>query len=305
MKQILQNKQAITMVSLVITVIVIIILAGVTLYLAVGPNGFITNARKGNDDYFASENNEVDQSHQYANTIDNTVAGLLYTPQLTLFSSVAKPGDYVKYDTGEHGVLLFRVLYDASSPYGVQIMSDENVKNVTLGSTTWEKATESYNNAIFLLNQEALPYLNKKYAIDARCVGSVPSDKNAENKTTVVISGEYTPPAGVDKNTNLKDEDRNSEADMLAIQNSNIEITSTPFWLASRSISRQSNIYMFYLLSLVTPNSKQALSICTFFLSLIPNEATCGFRPCITLNPRVIVTKGDGKTAQTAYEIAI
>ena len=66
-------------------------------------------------------------------------------------------------------------MYPADSIYGLQIISDRNVKNVTLGGKTFKEARTSYNNAIETLNNEAEAYINPSYATDARCVGSVPT----------------------------------------------------------------------------------------------------------------------------------
>ena len=44
---------------------------------------------------------------------------------------------------------------------------------------------EEYNNVIIILNDEAMKYLNTDYASDARCVGSVPNNKNSETKTYI------------------------------------------------------------------------------------------------------------------------
>ena len=65
-------------------------------------------------------------------------------PTPTIPISNLKAGDYIKYDTGvssvgTNGIITCRVLYEASSEYGLQIISDKNVANITLGGSTYQK----------------------------------------------------------------------------------------------------------------------------------------------------------------------
>ena len=48
-----------------------------------------------------------------------------------------------------------KIRYDASSEYGVQIISDKNITDVTLGGSDWATGRDSYNNVIATLNIEA------------------------------------------------------------------------------------------------------------------------------------------------------
>ncbi|MBP3255043.1 MAG: hypothetical protein J6M60_00925 [Clostridia bacterium] len=54
----LKNQEGITLVALVITIIILIILAGITLSIVLGENGLIAKAQKGAGDYKAAAGEE-------------------------------------------------------------------------------------------------------------------------------------------------------------------------------------------------------------------------------------------------------
>lgn len=92
-----------------------------------------------------------------------------------------KPGDYIKYDSGSTGVIMCRVLYPLSSEFGLQIISENSVQQFTvIPACTFSQGVSYYNNAITRLNNACENYLNREYAVEARCVGSNPMDKNSE-----------------------------------------------------------------------------------------------------------------------------
>ena len=164
-------------------------------------------------------------------------------------------GDRVYYDTnvpevGEKGVIECIVLYDTAydeshgtnyTKNGIQIVAADVIDTITLGyndqmisgSTNSEKAQNSYNEAIGNLNKKAEEFLNEDYASDARCVGSVPDNKNHE-------SGYYSGIVG------FKDVDENYITDTTQMDNLGIEIDND-YWLASRSIYSQPRYTLFYV----------------------------------------------------------
>lgn len=57
----LKGQKGITLVALVVTIIVLIILAGVSIALVLGDNGIITKAKQGKTNYAIGANEEHDQ----------------------------------------------------------------------------------------------------------------------------------------------------------------------------------------------------------------------------------------------------
>lgn len=209
-----------------------------------------------------------------------------------------KAGDYIMYDSGVKGEILCRVLYEATSPYGLQIISDKNVEEITLGGTNVDSAKKSYNEAISTLNNESLKYVNSKYALDARCIGSNPSNKNQEVEGPIQLQYYYEGKKVID----FKNEDKNYETDLNAMkeaisQGEGIHITGENYWLASRRVV-QDDLGTFFRINYISDrggfNNK---GICYLYGSKRTEcfEATCGLRPCITLKTNNLkIIEGSG-----------
>lgn len=126
---------------------------------------------------------------------------------------------------GENGIVQGVVLYDEeynkknNTNYGIQILTSIE-ENISMGydmipgeGSEFERGKNVYNNAIEILNSKAEKYLNEKYAKDARCLGSVPDNKNYE-------SGFYTREDKwfADFNNTFKDTDNNYEIDYTQME---------------------------------------------------------------------------------------
>lgn len=207
-KKNMKKQFGITLIALVITIIVLLILAGVTLNLTIGEHGIFRMAQQAGKNYTNAQNRELAELGEFMNTVENII-NAEEIPENSTETEITlkdlKSGDYVKYDTGvegigenKDGVVIFRVLYEATSEYGLQIISDKNIEEIELGGDTWETARESYNNTVKTLNEKAMKYYNETYAEDARCVGSNPAigKKNEEPMETYVLPDNYEIPTG-------------------------------------------------------------------------------------------------------------
>ncbi len=267
-KKVMKKAKGITLISLVITIIILLILAGVTINLTLGENGIFRTAEQAGRNYTQAQEQELAGIANFKNEINNIIAGTgnseeneTDTPGVigSLLKDIAEPGDYVKYDTGtEKGVLTFRVLYNDDTN-GLQIISAGNVDYVTLGGDDWATARDSYNSAITTLNQKAEYYAESSpYALDGRCVGSVPTvgadgtftAKDTENAGPVKLQFTTT----VEGANNMKAADENYETDyntMEALEESgvsNILTTGEGYWLASRILEYYSSRCYFNVL---------------------------------------------------------
>ena len=318
------NNNGITLIALVITIIVLLILAGVTINLTLGENGIFRTAEMAGKNYTEAQEQELAGIANFNNEINNIIGGLGNNSEVSgpLLKDVAKPVDYVKYDTGtEKGVVLFRVLYNDTTN-GLQIISDKNVEEVTLGTkgedlTAWQASMNDYNNAIATLNQKAERYAkDSPYAIDGRCVGSVPTvgadgefnAKNSENAGPVELQFATT----VEGANNMKDADANYEADystMEALEDSGEEgmlTTGEVYWLTSRYVDDAALLCDFFVRNVITNGTLNYVNLCDVGAEdyVAGAEYRCGLRPCISLNQNVKVIGGDGKEA-TPYELDI
>ena len=328
-----KNKEkGITMITLVVTIIVLIILAGVSINMLVGDNGIITKAQQAKENIELAqveEQTSLNQLYEEMNQEgiyiedeesirkDEMIKSLQehleeqskeieeLKKQLQIYK--LKEGDYIQYDTGVEGVgvITCRVLYTASSKYGLQIISDKSVKSITLGGSTFEEARVSYNNAIETLNKETEAYLNVAYATDVRCVGSMPTvedgvfvDKNSEIAGPVTLQFTYNGSMSL----NCKGSDNNRHVDYNYMTAFNLLKIGENYWGASRyanSSPTYCNIAVFY----VTDGTWESLGGIDVNGNAIGYYHTNGLRPCFLLKNDIKITGGDGKTEKTAYII--
>lgn len=341
----MKKQKGITLIALIITIIIMLILSGVVINLAIGKNGLFKTAKQAAKNYTNSEAKELADLNNITNIVDQTVNGETggnnetgeneetepnnpETPTIDESVLALKAGDYIKYNSRVNGEILCRVLYPASSEYGLQIVSDKNVKNVTLGSDTYSEAVESYNNAIETLNNEAEAYINTEYAYDARCIGSAPTIKNGMfiNKDRVKFEGttEYVVPDATNYDVphitnanyiNCFARDVNYMTDYYAIEELDLwrsGIESDAFWMASRNVSHEDALTLNGGIRIVSFwEGRREGSWIEMFCSYDVNydEAVVGWggmsyglRPCFSLRVGDIkVVDGDGVSEDSPY----
>ena len=301
----MNNEKGAVAILVIITILMFVI-------ILMGTYSSITNLRK------AQLESDIRIQQLYGGDVENIEE--IYR---TIINKVQKPiselklGDYIKYDSGANGEILCRVLYTASSPYGLQIVSDKNVKSITLGGKNWSDASISYNNAIETLNKEAEGYINQSYAIDARCIGSIPTtqngkfiDKNRETQTTVVLPLEnwqnYVRPNDWDSDdTKCFNTDTNYITDEEQMKALNIWKNGGEYYLASRKVETNSSECYFIIRYVQNNGEIGSYDVC----SLNSKGETFGIfrehelRLCISLKENIKIIQGDGKTEATAYKI--
>ena len=324
------NSKGITLIALVITIIVLIILAGVSIKLVLGENGVITKAKEAKTKTEQAQLNEEIAMNELMEQWEDIEEGNGGSTAKT--TNDLKAGDYIKYNTGvasvgENGVITCRVLYEASSQYGLQIISDKNIKQkidgedteikVELGGSNWATGSASYNSAIESLNNEAENYLNTAYATDARCVGSLPivnsngtfTDKDKGTETTVILplSGwsSYTRPSGwTSDDTGCYDTDTNYTSngeegivrDKETMEALGILTTGEKYWLASRLVFSGSSSCGFYVRCVSASGGLDYYYLCSVVSggSTYSNSWTNGLRPCFSLRSDITITGGNG-----------
>lgn len=315
----MKKQRGITLIALIITIIIMLILAGVVINLTIGENGIFRIAKQAVKNYTNAEAKELADLNNITNIVDQAINGETggnggtepespETPTIDESVLALKAGDYIKYNSGANGEILCRVLYPASSKYGLQIISDKNVKNVTLGSSTYSEAVKSYNNAIETLNNEAEAYINTEYAYDARCVGSLPIVENGMFTKKDSGATTYVTPQFVNANyINSLDGDKNYETDQEQMQSAGLW-GGTSTYLASRYVESYSTECDWSIVYVSISGKLGYENLCSAFSS--PSgfvrgfDAVYGLRPCISLKSDVIkITSGDGKSADTAYVI--
>ncbi len=71
-----KKEKGITLVALVVTIIVLLILAGVAISLTIGQNGIFTRAQNATERWEKASTNEAEQMNDFTDTYDEVVANL-------------------------------------------------------------------------------------------------------------------------------------------------------------------------------------------------------------------------------------
>ena len=357
-----KNSKGITLIALVITIIVLLILAGVTIATLTGDNGILTQAGNAKEQTekadiierakteivgVQSENNGElpkedldrilksydkdgtiridDEGNRYIVTSKNykILASDIWSKETPVIvakkvlktdSTATEAKDkspYVLYNN-----ILCRVLYNDDT-HGIQIISADNVGNVTLGNgdtlvgnadfeydgsvtinDNFKLAATSYNKAVTTLNNKAKTYKNST-ALDARCLGSDPVPTNGVFAEDVAgywsRSYEYLKKYGW--NDKFKTSDTKYKEDVAKLNSLGLNI-STDSWLASRYVSSYSSYTCFDVRSVSSSGDTNDECLCYVdsdgnVSSYSPSNA---FRPVFLLPSGVIISGGDGSS---------
>ena len=209
-------------------------------------------------------------------------------------------GDYVIYVDGTGVTRGCVVLYDSSSPYGVEIITMETVEDVTLGNSNFNTSMNSYNNAISTLNNVTSKYINTTYVDKARSVGSVPNNPNSQSGyyTFTEFSSSYS--------GKLRDIDTNYETDLDQMKALNINDIDEEYWLASRKVISNSSVSNFNVRSVRVSGSVGSSGLCSVhnYGGAFSGSYAYGLRPIFHLRSNIKVTgetgeKGDPYTLVT------
>ena len=363
-KQKLKESKGITLIALVITIIVLLILAGVTIATLTGDNGILTQAGNAKEQTekadiierakieivgVQSENNGElpkedldrilksydkdgtiridDEGNRYIVTSKNykILASDIWSKETPVIvaekvlktdSTATEAKDkspYVLYNN-----ILCRVLYNDDT-HGIQIISADNVGNVTLGSgdtlvgnadfeydgsatinDNFKLAATSYNKAVTTLNNKAKTYKNST-ALDARCLGSDPVPTNGVFAEDVAgywssSSSEYIT-AYYGWNGKFKKGDTKRTEDVDKLNSLGLNISTDFSWLASRSVEAEARFTNFYVSSVNCGGiMNYPLCVVSYSGSVYSNSPSNAFRPVFLLPSGVIISGGDGSS---------
>ena len=363
-KRMQKNSKGITLIALVITIIVLLILAGVTIATLTGDNGILTQAGNAKEQTekadiierakieivgVQSENNGElpkedldrilksydkdgtiridDEGNRYIVTSKNykilasdiwsketpvIVAGKVLKTDSTATEAKDK-SPYVLYNN-----ILCRVLYN-DDIHGIQIISADNVGNVTLGSgdtlvgnadfeydgsatinDNFKLAATSYNKAVTTLNNKAKTYKNST-ALDARCLGSDPVPTNgvfAEDVAGYWSSSSYEYLVTYGWNDKFKTSDSKYTEDVAMLNSLGLNLSTGNTWLASRDVDSRSSDTYFNVRRVNSSGNALSNGLCTVYSggSVYSYSPSNAFRPIFLLPSGVIISGGDGSS---------
>ena len=148
-----KSQSGITLIALIITILVLLILAGVAIK-SIQDGGILTKAEQAADKYAQAQNDEQEMLDEYVAEIALMDPKIGAVPGLNV-------GDFIKYDDNTDNNL-YIVLHN-STEQGLQIIATEVKSQLTL------KGLDGFENRIQKFKQACAPYVKKSLgAIDGR-----------------------------------------------------------------------------------------------------------------------------------------
>ena len=187
-----KTEKGITLVALVVTIVVLLILAGVSINLVLGNNGIIAKAKEAETKSAEASQNDLKGMNALTEEMNNALGE---KPKVDL--SKYKIGDYVNYtyDTAENYVLTSATCGSSSNPTdGIPQTSglkwrilniDETNGTVDLisenptGTSVYFSNILGYNNGPYLMNEICkAQYSNKSLGVNARSINLLDMEKH-------------------------------------------------------------------------------------------------------------------------------
>ena len=189
----LKNKKGITLVALVITIVVLLILAGVSINLVLGNNGIIAKAKDAETKSAEASQNDLKGMNGLVSEMEGTLNG--NSGKTELETEPYLPSDDFHYDTST-SVDTGLVIKDASGNEYVWVVVPKSLYNNTnYNSNNAKKPSSStdYANIEYCLQQYTLTYrdgtdYSDTYVADDKNVGWLTSDEYTELKNSMLKS---------------------------------------------------------------------------------------------------------------------
>ena len=332
------EEKGITLIALIITVIILLILAGTAISISINGGNIFGKTAEAGEKWNAAVKEEEKSLQNTLSVLDAAASQDIAKHKLTVTvnedQTVESPY-YVYYpskkyieDSGDENCkgIKCRVLYNDST-YGLQIISADSVTRVKLGKNdpnenvtgemgSIERAISSYNRMVMTLNEKAEEYIETAnrgvLAIDARCVGSLPLDKNYPDRLTgeerqaemffANAEDEYMN----EYNGKFFKADDNRTTDSRRLYKIGCRNIANDYFTASRGyFYYEDNGHYF------CPTVQSSYGISRYgFLQVHTDgtiteiEDTSGFRPVIILQPNVKIIGGEG-TEENPFEIGL
>ena len=178
--------------ALVVTIVVLLILAGVSINLVLGNNGIIAKAKEAETKSAEASQNDLKGMNALTEEMNNALGE---KPKVDL--SKYKIGDYVNYtyDTAENYVLTLATCGSSSNPadgipqttglkWRILNIDEANgtvdlVSEKTTGTTVYFSNILGYNNGPYLMNEICkAQYSNKSLGVNARSINLLDMEKH-------------------------------------------------------------------------------------------------------------------------------
>ncbi len=187
MRKVNYKEKGITLIALVITIIILLILAGVTLTTALGQNGLFQRAKYAGEKYKESEADEAEKLGEVEEEIDKIIDGETPTePPVSNIPEDMKIGDVINYtpDTTEESYELTsemsgngenQIIKKETYTWKVLSINDNSVDIMGVPTSGMQEVHfgdgTGYNNGVYYLDDICKTlYSNSKLGVEARSI---------------------------------------------------------------------------------------------------------------------------------------
>lgn len=292
-----KTQSGITLIALIITILVLLILAGVAIK-SIQDGGILTKAEQTADKYTQAQNNELADLDSYVAEIEKAQQkiGAVKDQHGNLLTA----GQFIKY-----GQDIYAVLHN-NDIEGLQIASTKLAENTDITL----KGTEGYENRIQIFKQACAPYVKKELgAIDGRALGYTFNEINkltiTEESYAVGNSDDYTIVKVKEYSEDYKPEIDPSSAEVISAQKvfrtGKIAVDRDFWWSIGYTYSNTGTPpYALYYFDINSSNLN-IFKLAEFdyksgglYDQLIDSESTKGILPVILIDQRIEITSGSG-----------
>ena len=245
-----RNEKGITLIALLITVIIMLILAGVAISVLTGSDNLLSKTRDVADVYQQEAQNEADKVQSLMNEIDNYLGEISAGIDIATDSSI-NVGDFVNYSVTVDGTVYdkWRILHKDTNGH-VEIVC-YNGPSYTLGErSNVTKSKSDYANCISLLNDASVAYKNGTYGYSARHLGSNPSNPSSYATIDESYVKYYSDYSTISSNVNypyIVQKHHTTDINALKTFSGTKKLSGSYSWLASRSVNASSSYSRFRL----------------------------------------------------------
>ena len=252
-----QERQAgITLVALIITVVVMLVLAGVAIAAVVDGDGLFSKTRQAAETYENATREEGEKIQSLINEIDKYLEGNIEEEEIKVEpETVAKIGDFVNYsvqvDSNGNDVIDEGETYDKW-----RILDFDNNGHMEIvcynGPSFTMRGKNDYANLIKILNDESILYGEGTYGYSTRHLGSDPSNPSSYETISTSYIKYYSDYENIESNANYRYiVQTHHTSDVNAVKSFSNTAEGKKLadysWLASRDVDAYSSTSYFYV----------------------------------------------------------
>ena len=292
-----RNEKGITLIALLITVIIMLILAGVAISVLTGSDNLLSQTRDVADVYQQEAQNEADKVQSLMNDIDNYLGEISAGIDIATDSSI-NVGDFVNYSVTVDGTVYdkWRILHKDTNGH-VEIVC-YNGPDYTLGErSNVTKSKSDYANCISLLNDASVAYKNGTYGYSARHLGSNPTNLSSYATISTSYVEFYSVgniPSG--KKAYLEQTHHEIDTNVIATFSGTKKLSGSISWLASRNVAALSSYSYFSVRNVHSDGSVSQNILCT--VNSVDSEyaysESYALAPVVSLQSEIKAIPGSG-----------